>query len=106
MKFSMYVLKDSLSNISDGVFLYRNDNHALTEIAHRLNDSQRQRMELVCIGEYDNELHVITDSYSRPVGFIPAPNTLTPTGVQTRLDTGSISDQEQRFVEKTSNIGV
>lgn len=106
MKFSMYVLRDSLSNVSDGIFLYRNDNHALTELSHRLNESQRLRMELICIGEYDNESHIIIDSYSRPVGLVPAPNILSPSGVQTKLDTGSISDQEQRFVEKTSNIGV
>lgn len=106
MKFSMYVLRDSLSNISDGVFLYRNDNHALTELSHRLNDTQRLRMELFCIGEYDNESHTIIDSYSRLVGLVPPPNILSPSGVQTKLDSGSISDQEQKFVEKTSNIGV
>lgn len=105
MKYSMYVLRDTVADVSDGVFLYRNDNHAITEIAHRLNDSQRERMELVCIGEYDNESHIILNSFNRVVGFIPKPNINSPKGVQTPLDSGSVAFQEQKFLEKTSDIG-
>lgn len=106
MKFSMYVLRDVLSDISDGIFMYRNDEHALAELAHRLNPSQRERMQLLCVGEYDNELHNVVNTQVKLVGFVPSPNTESPKGVQTPLDSGSIADQEQRFLEKTASIGV
>lgn len=105
MVYKMYVLVDTVANKSDGIFLFRNDNHAFIELDPRLNDSQRLRLELHCIGDYDVEKHIILSTDSVNLGFIPQMKN-SPTGVQTPLDSGSIASQEQRFLEKTSDIGL
>lgn len=105
MIYKMYVLVDTVANKSDGIFLFRNDNHAFIELDPRLNESQRLRLEVHCIGEYDVEKHLILSTDSVNLGFIPVMKT-APTGVQTPLDSGSISFQEQKFLEKTSDIGL
>lgn len=105
MIYSMYVLVDTVSNVSDGVFLYRNDNHAKVELDARLNDSQRSRLSLRCIGTYDTESHVIKDTICRDIGFIPNSKG-SITGVATPLETGTALEQEQKFISKTSDVGI
>lgn len=105
MIYSMYVLVDTVSNVSDGIFLYRNDNHAKVELDARLNDSQRSRLSLRCIGTYDTESHIVVDSNCRDIGFISkAQGSLT--GTPTPLDTGTALEQEQKFISKTADVGM
>lgn len=105
MIYSMYVLVDTVSNVSDGIFLYRNDNHAKVELDARLNDSQRSRLSLRCIGIYDTESHSINDSVCRDIGFIPKSQG-SITGVPTPIDTGTALEQEQKFISKTADVGM
>lgn len=105
MVYKMYVLVDTIANKSDGIFLFRNDNHAMIELSPRLNEAQRSRLELHCVGEYDVETHGITSTCSLNLGFIPEASS-SPVGIQTPLDTGSIPAQEQKFLEKTADVGI
>lgn len=105
MTYQMFVLVDTVSGISDGIFLYRNENHAKVELDSRLNDSQRSRLELRCIGSYDTETHKIVDSICHDYGFIPK-SSGNISGVPTPLDTGTALEQEQKFISKTADVGI
>lgn len=105
MLYQMFVLVDTVSNVSDGIFLYRNENHAKVELDSRLNDSQRSRLVLRSIGSYDTESHEILEFNCHDYGFIPK-SSGNISGVPTPLDTGTSLEQEQKFVSKTADVGI
>ena len=67
MKMNMYVTKNLLSGLSDGIFLYRTDKLASVEIAEMLVKGRRMVLEefqLNRVGTFDNETNEVVPSAS------------------------------------------
>lgn len=53
MLYRVYSLRNSVSKLHDGLFLFTNDEHANYELSRRCNDEQRKILTCCCVGEFD-----------------------------------------------------
>lgn len=103
MNYGVYAIYNSLSETYDGLFLFRTELSARFELTSRMPEEKREFNTIYRIGSFDIVNGCITPSahptrvdYYRPV----------KAEVQTPLDSGSPEEQQNRFVERTSDIGV
>ena len=53
MLYRVYSLRNSISNLHDGLFLFTNDEHANYELSRKCTDEQRKILTVCCVGEFD-----------------------------------------------------
>lgn len=53
MLYRVYSLRNSISGLHDGLFLFTNDEHANYELSRKCNDEQRRILTVCCVGEFD-----------------------------------------------------
>lgn len=53
MMYRVYSLRNSISGLHDGLFLFTNDEHANYELSRKCNDEQRKILTVCCVGEFD-----------------------------------------------------
>lgn len=104
MLYRVYSLRNSISGLHDGLFLFTNDEHANYELSRRCNDEQRKIMSVCCVGEFDissGQMSLVNNVSEFKLTDLSAELPARPSKIShDRPDV-----QVSKFAERTADIG-
>lgn len=102
MNYNVYAIRNTMSGLSDGLFLFATDEHAAFELTNRIKPEQRDYTEILRVGMYDIRSHYLTGCDCCVIPF--SQRSIDLTGRKSEVSTDSPEKQVVDFAQRTSDI--
>lgn len=103
MTYNVYSIRNNMSGLHDGLFLFTCDEHASYELSRRIKPEQAEIMSVYNVGIFDIVTGVIAPSPIKEVSLVDLSN-VDSLAVKSPISHESPEIQLSQFVEKTSDI--
>lgn len=104
MIYNVYSIRNNVSGLHDGLFLFTNDEHASYELSRRIKPDQVEIMSVFNVGTFDIVTGVLAPGPVSEVELVDLFN-IDSLARKSEISHEAAEVQHSKFVEKISDIG-
>ena len=103
MIYNVYSIRNNVSGLHDGLFLFTNDEHASYELSRRIKPEQAEIMSVFNVGTFDIVTGELSPSPVRAISLVNL-SSIDSLARKSEISHETPEIQYSQFVEKTSDI--
>lgn len=103
MTYNVYSIRNNVSGLHDGLFLFTCDEHASYELSRRVKPEQAEIMSVFCVGSFDIVTGILSPSPVKEVSLVNLSN-VDSLARKSEISHENSEVQHSKFVEKISDI--
>ena len=103
MVYNVYSIRNNVSGLQDGLFLFTCDEHAQYELSRRIKPEQSEITSVFNVGTFDIVTGILAPSSIKEISLVNLSN-VDALAVKSPISHEAPEVQHSKFVEKTSDI--
>lgn len=103
MTYNVYSIRNNMSGLHDGLFLFTCDEHAQYELSRRIKPEQSEIMSVFNVGTFDIVTGVLAPSPVKEIALVNLSN-VDSLARKSEISHETPERQHSQFVEKVSDI--